>query len=165
VIALASFRGYKAEADRFMKLRLNKNYHRSVEKSDYFLLMFDQEIRYLEDFSLRVLGDGDGASLCIKDEDLVQELKDVKKVSVALLEKDYSQLQSSQCPYEGYSVYWQGDLLGKVIGYSGSSQLPILEIDMQGKTLLLPEVDDYLDSIEEQSLHVKNVEDLLELCE
>ncbi len=127
------------------------------------MLIFDQEIRCLEDFSLKVSGEDESTWLRLEDEDLVQEIKGVKKVSVALLEKDYNLLQSKECPYQGFDVYWQGRKIGKVVGYSGSSQLPLLEVEMKTKTLLLPQADEYLDSVEDGQLRVKNIQGLLEL--
>ncbi len=163
VTVLASFRGYKAKKGEFIKLRLNKNYHRSVEKSDYFLLIFEQEIRYLEDFSWRVSSDEESVFLQIKDDELVQEISQIKKVSVGLLAKDYRNLQAQECPYFGYEVYQQKTLLGKVVGYSDSSDLAILEIEVDGKIVLLPEVDEYVEKVGERFLQVRNVQGLLDL--
>ncbi len=163
VVVLASFRGYKAKVNNSIRLKLNRNWHRSVEESDYFLLIFDQEIRYLEDFVLSGSCESDNVCLQIKDEEIVEELNDVKNVKLGLLEKDYTFLQSLECPYQGYRVYWHEKLIGKVIGYSDASQLSLLEIDMDGKKLLLPEEAEYLESVGDKILCVKNIAGLLDL--
>ncbi len=163
VVVLASFRGYKAKVDCLIRLKINRNWHRSVEKSDYFLLIFDQEIRYLEDFVLSGSGETDNLRLQINDEDLVEELNEAKNVKLGLLEKDYTTLQSLECPYQGYSVYWHGRPMGKVVGYSDASGLPLLQIDTGGTELLVPEEPHYIESCGDKILRVRNIEGLLEL--
>ena len=163
VVVLASFRGYKAKENSLIGLRLNKNWYRSVEESDYFLLIFDQEIRYLENFTLSGSCESDNVCLQIKDEEIVEELKKAKNVKLGLLEKDYNSLQSLECPYQGYRVYWHKKLIGRVNGYSDASQLPLLEIDMDGRKLLLPEESEYLESVGDKTLCVKNIAGLLDL--
>ncbi len=150
-------------SERFVRLKLNRSWHRSVSKSDYFLLLFGREIRYLDSFRLEYPEESDEACIAIDDEDLVQELLQSKNVGLGLLKKDYQGLTSDGCPYSGFEVYYQDELMGKVLGYSNESGLPVLEIDVNGEVLLVPKVDEYIASVDDNALRLQNIEDLLQL--
>ncbi len=163
VTVLASFRGYLLGTQRVVKLKQNRSWHRSVSKSDYFLLLFGQEIRYLDSFELNYPEESDEAYLKIDDDDLVQELLQVKNVGVGLLKEDYQGLTSEDCAYCGFEVYFQGELIGRVVGYSRESALAVLEIEFDGKVLLVPEVSEYIAGVGDNTLQLQNIEDLLNL--
>jgi len=164
LVGVATFLGYKLFQKKFVKIKLNKYWTDKIIESDYFMMLFETEVRYVNVFEIfkkyNCLWIGNF------DKDLSDELIEQKRVTLALHPKDYMEManEDNEPSIIGRKAVYKGDIIGIIEGYSGYSPLKILQISLNnGEELLVPDVQNYVEKKNDDCVELINISSLLKI--
>jgi ribosomal 30S subunit maturation factor RimM len=148
-----------------------KNYYRIILKSEFeefpaditdlFLIFPDHRVRYVTIQDLRI----ESAKIWVKflEDDVYPEINEFRRIRVMLDPKDYNNSTMGFDPY-GMEVYKDGNLIGKITDYIDNSIQVVYTVELSdGKEFMFPGVEQYVESIDENGIHVKNIDELIDL--
>ncbi|PID29746.1 MAG: hypothetical protein CSB55_01250 [Candidatus Cloacimonadota bacterium] len=148
-----------------------KGYYRIVLNSDFeefpagitdlFLVFPDHRVRYVTIDNLK----NESGQIRVKflEDDVYSEINEFKKIRVMLDPRDYniSAMGFDPC---GTEVFKDGCLIGEIIDFFDNSMQTVYTVRLScGKEFMVPDVERYVESVDEKGIHVKNTDELIEL--
>jgi len=154
--------GKSIDSNGFIPFKEYRNFHLFFLK-DVFLLFTDDRVRYV---TITEIDTKTSIKLRIDAEDILADAVQDGNVVVMLPQEELDQMlnELEGEDFSGMQVFFQDRLLGIVTEsfFNGAQDFITIESD-EGKEILIPMVDSYVEEIDEEKIFLKNIEDFLEL--
>jgi len=138
---------------------------------DVFLLFTDYRVRYAKilftDLNTQK-GKQTGRCVTFDDEDLLEELKSEKSVTICLDDDEIARIDDIVGYFDptGMSVIWNSECVGTIKGFFYNGAHDVYELQMtDGKLVLIPDVEAFVieTNPEERFIRVKDLDQFLDL--
>lgn len=146
----------------FITFKVNDGFQ-PFSLTDVFLVFTDNRVRYV---TIEEIETRKGFNIKIDDMEVAREAAEDGSVLVMLQKEETDKLQEKNDKNDllGKKVIFKGKRIGLIIDIFNNSFYDVLVIEMNnGKELMIPMVDFYIEKIENDSVFSKNIEDLMEL--
>lgn len=152
---------HKFDDQGFIKINFTKDIEDFFEKfKDIFLFFKDYRVRYV---TIEDVKYDHGFKIKLLEEELRNEIIEDGKVKVCLENKDVPNLAESVL-YTNFNVYNGNEHIGRIITVFENKLQNVFLIELKiGKEITIPDVDNFVDEIDNKNriIRIKNYEELL----
>ena len=142
-------------------LKYKNIYNSRIDKfSDIFLLFTDYRVRYV------TIEDVKNDRLKIVEKDICKDILKDGHVKIMVAPEDFQDWNEEEkiIPYWKYQVYHNNTHIGIVLRYVERFMQGLFEIELlDKKKVMIPDVEKYIEKVEERKVFLKNIEELLNL--